>query len=59
MYNRDHRSECADISKDGRTIVWLKLRDYGIEIDPQNINFKFGEVKINKARVKPNEEVLA
>lgn len=40
-------------------MVWLRLRDFGIDLDPQNINFKHTDVKINKARVKPNEEVLA
>ena len=58
MYNKDHRNECTDVSKEGRTIIWLKLRDYGIDLEPQNINSK-GDVKVNKSRVKPNEETLA
>jgi hypothetical protein len=45
--------------KEGRTIVWLRLRDYGIDLEPQNVNFRGNEVKVNKARSKPNEEVLA
>lgn len=59
MYNRDRRGESADIMKEGRTIVWLRLRDYGIDLEPQNVNFRGTEVKVNKARAKPNEEVLA
>lgn len=45
--------------KDGRTIVWLRLRDYGIDLEPQNVNIRGTDVKVNKARAKPNEEVLA
>ena len=40
MYNKDKRFDCVDVAKEGRTIVWLRLRDYGIDLDPQNINFK-------------------
>lgn len=58
MYNKDRRSEANDIVKEGRLIMWYKLRDYGLDLDPQNINFK-GDVKVNKQRAKPNEEVLA
>jgi len=39
MYNKDKTSaECIEVAKEGRTLVWLKLRDYGIDLDPQNIN---------------------
>lgn len=58
MYNKDKRYECADAAKEGRTIMWLKLKDYGIDLDPQNINFKT-DVKVNKSRSKPDESVLA
>lgn len=34
MYNKDKRFECVDVSKEGRSIVWLKLKDLGIDIDP-------------------------
>jgi hypothetical protein len=59
LYNKDRRLECQDNVKEGRAIVWLRLRDYGIDLDPQNVNSRGQEVKVNKARVKPNEEVLA
>jgi hypothetical protein len=42
MYNKDKRYDCVDAAKEGRTIVWLRLRDYGIDLEPQNINFKGG-----------------
>jgi len=59
MYNKDKASaECIEVAKEGRTLVWLKLRDYGIDLDPQNINSS-ALVKVNKSRSKPNEEVLA
>ena len=38
MYNIDKREEAVEVIKEGRMIVWYKLRDYGIEIEPQNIN---------------------
>lgn len=59
VYNKDKRLDCIELAKEGRAIVWLRLRDFGIDIDPQNVNFKGDQVKVNKARVKPNEEVLA
>jgi len=34
LYNRDRRQDSSDIMKEGRTIVWLRLRDYGIDLDP-------------------------
>ncbi len=34
LYNKDRRTECQDVIKEGRTIVWLRLRDYGIDLDP-------------------------
>lgn len=38
MYNIDKREEAVEVVKEGRMIAWYKLRDQGIEIDPQNIN---------------------
>lgn len=38
MYNIDKRDEAVEVIKEGRMIVWYRLRDFGIEIDPQNIN---------------------
>lgn len=58
MYNRDRRPEANEAVKEGRLIVWYKLRDYGLDLEQTNINFK-GDVKVNKARVKPSEDVLA
>lgn len=58
MYNKDRRSESNEVVKEGRMIIWYKLRDEGLDLDPQNINF-YGDVKVNKQRVKPNEEILA
>ena len=34
IYNRDKRYDCVDIVKEGRTILWLKMRDYGIDLEP-------------------------
>lgn len=34
MYNIDKREESVEVIKEGRMIVWYKLRDQGIEIDP-------------------------
>ena len=34
MYNRDKRFECVEVARDGRALVWMKLKDYGIDIDP-------------------------
>jgi hypothetical protein len=34
MYNKDKRFECVDVAKEGRSVVWLKLKDLGIDIDP-------------------------
>lgn len=59
MYNKDKRFDCIDVAKEGRTIVWLRLRDYGLDLEPQNLNFKGDLVKVNKSRAKPNEDVLA
>lgn len=47
MYNKDKRSECCDVIKEARLLIWYKLRDYGLDLDPQNINYK-GDVKTNK-----------
>jgi len=58
MYNRDRRAECNDVVKEGRLIVWYKLRDYGLDLDPQNIN-AMADVKVNKLRLKVTEDVLA
>lgn len=58
MYNRDHRAEANEAIKEGRMIVWYKLRDYGLDLDLQNINYK-GDVKVNKSRPKLTEDVLA
>lgn len=58
MYNRDHRAEANEVIKEGRLIMWYKLRDYGLDLEPQNINFK-GDVKVNKQRLKLTEDVLA
>lgn len=54
MYN-SRKGDCVDASKEGRLIIWLKLRDYGLDLEPQNINGR-GDVRVNKARVKPNEQ---
>lgn len=40
IYNKDKHYDCVDNAKEGRAIVWLRLRDYGLDLDPQNINFK-------------------
>jgi hypothetical protein len=58
MYNKDRRTESNDIVKEGRMIVWYKLRDYGLDLDPQNINVA-NTVKVNKNRPKLEEGVLA
>ena len=34
MFNKDKRYDSVDIVKEGRSIVWLRLRDYGIDLDP-------------------------
>ena len=38
--------------------MWYKLRDLGLDLDPQNINFR-GDIKVNKLRPKLTEDVLA
>lgn len=38
MYNKDRRSEANEAIMQGRIIIWYKLRDYGLDLDPQNIN---------------------
>jgi hypothetical protein len=58
MYNKDRRAESSEIIKEGRLIMWYKIRDFGLDLDPQNINFK-GDVRVNKSRPKPTEEALA
>jgi len=40
-------------------ILWYRLRDLAIEIDPQNINDKTRHLLVNKDRPKLSEEVLA
>ena len=34
MYNKDKRSECLDQVKEGRMIIWYRLRDLGLDLDP-------------------------
>jgi len=34
MYNIDKREEAVEVIKEGRMIVWYRLRDFGIEIEP-------------------------
>jgi hypothetical protein len=34
MYNKDKRYDCVDVAKEGRALVWLRLKDFGIDIDP-------------------------
>ena len=58
IYNKDKAYDCVDAAREGRSIVWLKLRDLGLDLEPQNINFKT-DVKVNKSRTKPSEEALA
>jgi hypothetical protein len=33
MYNIDKSEEAGDVVKEGRLIVWYRLRDQGVEID--------------------------
>ena len=58
MYNKDRRSEANEVVKEGRLIIWYKLRDYGIDLEPQNINFKT-DIKVNKSRAKLTEDAIA
>ena len=54
MYNIDKREESCEVVKEGRLVAWYRLRDQGIDIDPQNINREV--VMVNGARDKPNEQ---
>ena len=58
MYNRDRRAACIDVAKEGRLIAWYKLRDLGLDLDPQDANAN-ATVKVNKQRLKATEDVLA
>jgi hypothetical protein len=58
MYNIDKRDEAIEVIKEGRMIVWYKLRDYGIEIDPQNINAAT-DVFVDQSRKALSEDALS
>lgn len=58
MYNIDKREEAVEVVKEGRMISWYKLRDQGIEIDPQNIN-SATDVLVDVNRKVLSEESLA
>ena len=58
LYNKEKKADANEIVKEGRLIVWYKLRDFGLDLDPQNINSK-NEVKVNRGRSKLTEDVLA
>jgi hypothetical protein len=58
MYNIDKRDEAVEVVKEGRMIVWYKLRDYGIEIDAQNINAAT-DVSVDQSRKVLSEDALA
>lgn len=58
MYNIDKREEAVEVIKEGRMIVWYKLRDYGIEIEPQNINAA-SDVFIDQNRKALSEDALS
>jgi hypothetical protein len=58
MYNIDKREESVEVVKEGRMIAWYKLRDQGIEIDPQNINAAT-DVLVDTSRKVLTEDSLA
>ena len=58
MYDIDKREESLQIVKEGRMIAWYKLRDQGIEIDPQNIN-SATDVLIDNNRKALSDDALA
>lgn len=58
VYNIDKRDEAVEIVKEGRMISWYKLRDQGIEIDPQNINMAT-DVLVDSNRKALSDESLA
>ena len=45
LYNLGKSDEACEAVKEGRKIAWYRLRDQGIEIEPQNIN-KAGDVLV-------------
>lgn len=58
MYDIDKRDEAVEIVKEGRMIAWYKLRDQGIEIDPQNINVAT-DVLIDGSRKPYTDDALS
>ena len=58
MYDIDKRDEAVEIVKEGRMIAWYKLRDQGIEIDPQNINMA-SNVLIDGSRKPYTDDALS
>ena len=38
MYNKDKRKEAIEVIKEGRMLMWYKMRDFGLDLDPHNIN---------------------
>lgn len=58
MYNIDKRDESVEVIKEGRMIAWYKLRDQGIEIDPQNIN-NATDVLVDVNRKMLSDDALA
>ena len=61
LYNKSRSLESMRFFKDGRIQAWLQMRDFGLEIEPVNINFaaERNGVLVDSAREKTSEEVLA
>jgi hypothetical protein len=57
LYNIDKREEAVEIIREARVLFWLKSRNNGVEIMPQDINSR-GDVMVNADRKKPSEDVL-
>lgn len=58
MYNIDKRDEAVEVIKEGRMLIWYKLRDFGIEIEPQNIN-SVTDVLIDQGRKPLTEDAVS
>ena len=57
LYNKMKSAEACQVVEEARKLTWSRLREYGVEVDQQDIN-GHGDVKVWEDRKPATEEGL-